>query len=192
MSAEQIKEFRNGIMAFECDGVTFKTLITNYQSAVNNLPADLHSPELTNARFKAQILREFRTFTNENIKDYIEHGRIMGGNFKAALEELAAEVVADHQSNNAIQLWDTEFEPLVDIYESMAECMDEYYNTVWAPNNGNNENPGEPAVAAQNAPPVANDPVPLTGGRRSRRSRKSRRNHKSRRRNSRRVNRKGG
>jgi hypothetical protein len=159
---------------------------------VNNLPADLHSPELTNARFKAQLLREFRTFINENIKDYIEQGHIMGGNFKAALEELAAEVVADHQSNNAIKLWDTEFEPLVDIYESMTECMDEYYNTVWAPNNGNNngnnnENPGEPAVAAQNAPPVANDPVPPIGGRRSRHSRKSRRNYKSRRNNSRRV-----
>lgn len=195
MSAEQIQEFRNGLLAFECNGVTFRTLITNCQNSVNNLPADLHSQELTNARLKAQILREFRTFINENIKDYIEHGNIMGGNFKETLEELVAGVVADHQSNNAIKLWNTEFEPLVDIYESMVECMDEYYNTVWAPNNGNNngnnnannannENPGVPAVAARNAPPVANDPVPPIGGRRS--NRKSQRNRKSRRNNSRR------
>jgi hypothetical protein len=187
MSAEQIREFRNGLLAFECDGVTFRTLVTNCQNSVNNLPADLHSQELTNARFKAQILREFRTFINENIKDYIEHGNIMGGNFKATLEELTAGVVADHQLNNAIKLWNTEFEPLVDIYESMVECMDEYYKTVWAPNNANNannENPGAPAVAARNAPPIANDPVPPIGGRHSRRSRKSR--HKSRRNNYRR------
>ena len=192
MSAQQIQEFRNGLLAFECNGVTFRTLITNCQNSVNNLPADLHSQELTNARLKAQILREFRTFINENIKDYIEHGNIMGGNFKETLEELVAGVVADHQSNNAIKLWNTEFEPLVSMYDSMVECMDEYYNAVWAPNNNgnnnannaNNENPGVPAVVARNAPPVANDPVPPIGGRRS--NRKSQRNRKSRRNNSRR------
>ena len=209
MSAEQIQEFRNGIAGFEHNGATFNTLITNFENGVNNIPGNLRTQRLNNARFKAQILREFRKFLNENIKDYIEHGGVMGGNFKAALEEMAAGAVADHQANNAIELWDTHFDPLVDIYESVVEIIDEYYNTEWPMNNNgnngnnrnsiaNNENPGAPAAAGPNAhghvadpvPANHNGPAPAAGGRRSirksRRNRMNRMNRKSRRNNSRR------
>ena len=57
MSAEQIREFLNGLAEFRHNGVTFNTLKTNFENAVNNIPADLHSPELTNAAFKRHILR---------------------------------------------------------------------------------------------------------------------------------------
>lgn len=212
MSVEQRQAFISGLVQFACNEETFATLKTNFLAGINNIPANLHSEALTNAQFKAQILRGLRDFVKDGVIDYIEHGRVMGGNFTEWLEELAAEVVPDHQANNAIRLWDTHFSPLVDIFESMMECMDNYYHTEWAPahNNGNgngngNVNNEDPAGPADNAlappamPPAGNDPAApvenpnepasVVGGRRSRRkSRRNRLNRKSRRNNSRRNN----
>lgn len=135
MSVEQVNNFRDGIAHFSCNGVTFSTLMTNYEQAVNDL-------EVGNNEFKSQLIQGTRSFINENIKDYVARGRITSGNFTAWLEEEAAEIIQVNNAggNNGSELWDLHFAPLVDIYDSIIECVDNYYNTEWAANNNNNNN----------------------------------------------------
>ena len=198
MSAEEIQEFRNGLAQFGCNGVTFDTLKANFENAVNNLPADLQSIAITSEVLKRRILRGFRSFINENTRSFAISGYLGAGDFNSWLEELAAQVLPEHQGNNANRLWGIHFSPLVNIYDSMIECMGEYYEQLHAEiNNGNNNgnsiaNNEDPAVPAPNVPAAApgadpNSPAPAAGGRRSRRSkRKSSRSNRKSRRNSRR------
>jgi hypothetical protein len=168
MSVEQVNNFRDGIAHFSCNGVTFSTLMSNYEQAVNDL-------EVGNDEFKSQLIQDTKSFIHENIKDYVEHGRITSGNFTEWLEEEAADVIQVNNAggNNGSELWDLHFAPLVDIYDSLIECVDNYYNTEWAANNNNNNAAGG---GRRN----------MRGNRRNKRSTRNRRNRSNSRRNMRR------
>ena len=171
MSAEQIRQFRNGLAEFVCGAVPWTTHTKNFDDRVEALP------DAFGFAFKRAIQRGFRGFIKEAISDCIQHGRIIAGNFDGWLQEIAAEVIPDHQSNNAIQVWNTQFVPLIDMYDSAIDCILEYNDTVWiANNNGNNDPNSVQHEDPEEHPFVVNDPVPRTGGRRrSRRTRRSRR-----------------
>jgi len=170
MSVEQVNNFRDGIANFSCNGVTFSALMSNYEQAVNDL-------EVGNNEFKSQLIQDTRSFIQENIRDYIERGRIMSGNFTEWLEEEAAGVIQVNNAggNNGSELWDLHFAPLVDIYDSLIECVDNYYNTEWAANNNNNNN-NAAGGGRRN----------MRGNRRNKRSTRNRRNKRNSRRNMRR------
>ena len=184
MSAEQIRQFRNGLAEFVCGAVPWTTHTKNFEDRVYDLPYAF------GFEFKQAIHRGFREFITKAISDCIQHGRVIAGNFDGWLQEISAEVLPDHpdfttpsgardtltESNNAIQLWNTHFVPLIDMYNSAIDCIVEYNNTVWITNKGNNDPNIVQHEYPEEHPFVVNHPVPRTGGRRrSRRTRRSRR-----------------